>query len=140
MKVFIYTNDNGGVSVVIPAPGVPLNLVASKDIPNGKTYHMIESDQLPKRDEYRNSWAILDGRVIHDIAKAREIKRDLLRNERKNLFVGLDADSIRAMEENDNPTLNEIKRKKKILRDIPADPRIEAASTVGELNEIKILL
>jgi hypothetical protein len=56
MKVIIYKNDDGGVSVVHPAPGWTAEQCV-KDVPKGKEYWFIDSSELPSR-EYRNEWML----------------------------------------------------------------------------------
>jgi hypothetical protein len=47
-QVIIYPNDEGWLSVVIPAPecGIPIEEIARKDVHPGKPYHIIDSSLL----------------------------------------------------------------------------------------------
>jgi hypothetical protein len=49
----IYPNDDGGISIIIPAESVE---AAMKDIPAGKPYKIIDSADIPADREFRNAW------------------------------------------------------------------------------------
>lgn len=57
MQVIIFPNEDGGVSVIYPAPEFAdqINAVAAKDVPAGKPWRIISEDDLPSR-EHRNLW------------------------------------------------------------------------------------
>ena len=49
----IYTNDDGGVSIIIPAESVE---AAMKDIPSGKPYLIVDAADIPTDRTFRNAW------------------------------------------------------------------------------------
>ena len=57
MQVIIFPQDNGGVSVLIPAPEFAdqIEAVAHKDVPEGKPFRIINDSELPSRDS-RDRW------------------------------------------------------------------------------------
>jgi len=57
-KRIIYPNDEGGVSVIIPAPecGLTIEEIAAKDVPAGKPYHIVDLCQLPQDAIFFNAW------------------------------------------------------------------------------------
>lgn len=60
MKVIIYQQDNGLVAVVVPAPEFEgqIEAVAHKDVPQGKTWRIVDDSILPSRDVHdRWIWA-----------------------------------------------------------------------------------
>lgn len=61
MKVIIYKNDDGGVSVIHPTPEAlaqyGIEAIALKDVPSGKPYKIIDASELPSR-ETRNQWDV----------------------------------------------------------------------------------
>ena len=69
--------------------------------------------------------------------KARDIKRDMIREERKPLLEALDVQFMRAVESDDKPTQTQISAKKKALRDCTQDPDIGAAQTPDELKAVR---
>ena len=54
----IYPNDEGGVSVIIPAPecGLTIEEIAAKDVPAGKPYKIIDVSEVPTDRTFRNAW------------------------------------------------------------------------------------
>ena len=140
MKRIIYAQNDGTIAVIIPANecGLTIEQIAAKDVPAGKSFEIIEHTELPPRDEYRNSWVLVGSKIVHDMTKAREIKRERIRVERKPLLENLDAEFMRALENSDKAKQAEIVARKQKLRDAPADPRIEKAKTVDDLKAIKL--
>lgn len=61
MQVIIFPNDNGGVSVIIPAPEFAdqIKAVAQKDVPEGKPWRIVDDKSLPSRDN-RDRWLWTD--------------------------------------------------------------------------------
>jgi hypothetical protein len=51
VQVIITQNNNGGVSVIIPAPEYAdqIEAVAQKDVPAGRPFRIIEDSDLPSR-------------------------------------------------------------------------------------------
>ena len=72
-----------------------------------------------------------------NMTKAREIKRDQLRAERRPLLEQLDVDFMRAQEQGDQAKADEISARKQALRDVTADPAIDAATTPDELKAVR---
>jgi hypothetical protein len=60
-KRIIYPNDQGGVSIVVPAPDCELSLeqIAGKDVPAGKPYQIVDVSEIPDDRTYRNAWTFL---------------------------------------------------------------------------------
>lgn len=58
MKRIIYPNDDGGVSVIIPANNTKLTIqqIALKDVPAGKPYKIIEAADIPSDRTFRGAW------------------------------------------------------------------------------------
>jgi len=75
--------------------------------------------------------------ITVDMTKAREIKRDQLRAERKPLLEQLDVEFMRAQEAGDTQKQALIANKKQSLRDVTADPAIDAATTPDELKAVR---
>ena len=57
-KRFIYENDDGGISIVIPADNCPLTLeqIKDKDCPHGKTVYTVDKSVIPTDRSFRNAW------------------------------------------------------------------------------------
>lgn len=75
--------------------------------------------------------------ITVDMTKAREIKKNMIREERELLFVKLDTDFMKALENADTAEQTSIADKKQALRDATDDPAIEAATTAEELSAVR---
>ncbi len=51
----IYPNDDDGISVVVPAPGIE-QTEALKAVPNGKPYLIVDISDIPSERTFRNAW------------------------------------------------------------------------------------
>tara|TARA_B100000963_G_C22358958_1_gene550710 strand:+ start:370 stop:630 length:261 start_codon:yes stop_codon:yes gene_type:complete len=67
-----------------------------------------------------------------DMAKAKEIHKNKIREARTDKFNELDVEFTKALEIGSDTT--EIKNKKQALRDAPADSSINSANTTDELK------
>jgi hypothetical protein len=61
-KRIIYPNDEGGVSVIIPAPEClqdhTIEEIAAKDVPAGKPYKIVGVVDIPSDRTFRNAWEV----------------------------------------------------------------------------------
>ena len=57
-KRFIYANDDGGISIVIPADNTDLTLdqIKDKTCPSGKTVYTVDESAIPTDRSFRNVW------------------------------------------------------------------------------------
>ena len=57
-KRFIYANDEGGISIVIPADncGLTLDEIKAKDCPSGKTVYTVDKSAIPSDRSFRDAW------------------------------------------------------------------------------------
>lgn len=54
-KRVIYANDEGGVAIIVPAPGATLEQVL-KAVPAGKEYKVVDVADVPSERLFRNAW------------------------------------------------------------------------------------
>ncbi len=56
----IYKNDQGGVSVIIPwlESGLTIEQIASKDVPTGKPYKIVDAADIPADRSQRDLWTV----------------------------------------------------------------------------------
>lgn len=73
-----------------------------------------------------------------NMQKAREIKKEMLRVERSELLAELDTQYLRALEQDDEEAMQEIKEKKQALRDATKHTKINNAKTPKALLKIKL--
>ncbi len=54
----IYPTDDGGVAVIIPAPecGLTIEEIATKDVPQGKPFKIVDAADIPSDRTFRNAW------------------------------------------------------------------------------------
>lgn len=57
----IYPNENGGVSIIIPADcGRTIEEIAAKDVPAGVPYKIIDVSDVPSDRTFRNAWEYVE--------------------------------------------------------------------------------
>lgn len=132
MRVIIFENDNGWVSIVSPyyPPGTTAEqeaeiaaAVQTKDVPplpDGSTRpsHIVEYSSLDGIKLFFEAWRLRDGKVVWHKPAADELKRKQFRALRKPLLEKLDVEFVRALESGDTVLLASIAAKKKKLRDV----------------------
>lgn len=97
MLVIVYTRpEDGGLSVVYPAFGWPLETVAEKAVPPGVPFRIINTSELPpdRVPENRHAWTDTGTRIVVDpvkVAAFRKAKADARRAELQVLASELDA-------------------------------------------------
>jgi hypothetical protein len=54
----IYPNDEGGVSILIPAIecGLTIEEIAAKDVPQGKPFKIVDVADIPTDRTFRDAW------------------------------------------------------------------------------------
>ena len=129
MSKIIYTNSDGTVSIINPTGD--LN-DAIKDVPSGLSYEIVEDSVIPPDRTFRNAWKQNNKTIETDIAKAREIHKNNIRNARTPKFAELDIEFQKALETSSSTT--DIVSKKQTLRDAPADSGIASADTEAKLK------
>ena len=57
-KRFIYENDEGGISIVVPTDncGLTLDEIKAKDCPGGKTVYTVDKSAIPTDRSFRDAW------------------------------------------------------------------------------------
>lgn len=103
-------------------------------------YRILADDAvIPEDRTYRGAW-MHDGKgaIVHDMARAKAIHQDRLREARAPQLAALDTAYLRADESGDNKAKAEIAKQKQALRDITSSPQIDAAKTVDELKAIQL--
>tara|TARA_R100000426_G_scaffold60684_1_gene42797 strand:+ start:22 stop:222 length:201 start_codon:yes stop_codon:yes gene_type:complete len=55
---FIFTRDDGGISIVIPADNTDLTLeqIKDKDCPKDRTVYTVDKSAIPTDRSFRNAW------------------------------------------------------------------------------------
>jgi hypothetical protein len=59
---FIFENETGGVSLGTPTPEalalMPISAIAAKDTPEGKSFWLVDSTDLPIDHDFFNAWEL----------------------------------------------------------------------------------
>jgi hypothetical protein len=62
IKRIIYSNDEGGVSVIVPSLSClqehTIEEIAAKDVPAGKPYKIVSVEDIPSDRTFRNAWSV----------------------------------------------------------------------------------
>jgi hypothetical protein len=107
-----------------------------KSVPDFLTWHRVTDEQIPADRTYRDALHHDGKALVHDMAKARILKRDHLRHERASVMPELDVKWMRAQGQGKKPEADAIEAKRQAWRDAPADPRIDSAKTIEALKAI----
>jgi hypothetical protein len=94
----------------------------------------IEDVEFPADRDFRDAWKRTPGKIEVDMPKARGVHRDRLRRMRAPLLAKADVDFMLALERGQSTAA--VVARKQALRDVTADPRIEAAQTPEELKAV----
>jgi len=86
MKVILYTDTDGNLCVITPAPElsdlITINNIALASVPVGVSYVIVDEDSIPSDRTFRNAWqydtktnsdgiGVADGTVIAKLESAR---------------------------------------------------------------------
>lgn len=95
--------------------------------------------EVPLERTFREAWTLganpEAGVISVDMAKARDIWREKIRLARGPELLALDASFMKALETGADTSA--IVAQKQALRDAPADPAIDAATTPDELKAVQ---
>ena len=132
----IYTNNEGGVSVIIPTGELPIEAVAAKDVPAGLAYEIVTTNEVPSDRTFRGAWVMGDCCIDHDLDKCKAIGHDKRRAARAEEFAPHDEVIMKQIPGNDAA---EAEAARQAVRDKYAD--IQAAINAAETpDEIKAAL
>ena len=101
---------------------------------NGKT---IDSSiaKTPQFRHFREAWVINGDVISEDLVTAKTLFKDKIREVRKPLLELEDVNYMKALEDGNTAKAKEIADKKKVLRDLPADTKIDSAKDIDELKK-----
>lgn len=84
----IYTNENGGTSIVTPMGKTAEELMV--DYPNGE---IVDISQVPSDRTFRNAWTKGNGKININMPKAKELAHSKRRADRDEKFKPLDIEA-----------------------------------------------
>jgi len=70
-KRIIYKQDNGTIAIIIPAPKETRTMeeIASKDVPTGKAYKIVNVSEISSDRTFRDAWTIADSELIDGVGE-----------------------------------------------------------------------
>ena len=89
---------------------------------------------VPANRDFRGAWSLSGNVISEDLATAKELFKDKIREVRAPLLDAEDVAYMRAMEADDASAKTASVTKKNALRDAPAASAIGSASTIAELK------
>lgn len=95
-----------------------------------------EGVTVPSDRNFRDSWVLNGNRkvITEDLATAKTLFKEKIREVRKPLLEALDVDYMKALEAGNSSAQTTAKNKKQALRDAPAASAITNASNITELK------
>lgn len=133
MQLIIYTNPDGGVSVVFPTSELPIEEVLARDLPPGVSPELIEADALPSDRLFRAAWVQLGKAVVEDLERARTVAHGIRRSRRAAAFAPHDAAIARRLPGLDEAAV-EAKRGEIRAWDSRIQDAIDQATSVDDLR------
>lgn len=108
-----------------------------REFPDAQRWRVIDASHVPARDDYRDALADTGASIAHDMPRARQKHRELLRHAREHAFRELDGQWLRAVGQGNQQEADRIEARRQAWREAPADPRIEAALSIDELKRLQ---
>ena len=91
--------------------------------------------KTPQFRHFRDAWVINGDVISEDLATAKTLFKNKIREVRKPLLELEDVNYMKALEDGNTAKAKEIADKKKVLRDLPADTKIDSAKDMDELKK-----
>ena len=102
---------------------------------DGSLVHSDEWNGVPSDRHFRGAWTLNDSDVVvEDLAAAKNIFKDKIRDVRTALLEAQDVAYMKALEADDASAKTAAVNKKTALRDAPAASAITNATTIAELK------
>ena len=89
---------------------------------------------VPSDRHFRGAWSLSGKTISEDLAVAKKIFKDKVREVRKPLLEAEDVVYMKALEDGDSSAQSASVAKKKALRDAPAASAITSADTIAKLK------
>ena len=141
-KRIVYQGEDGIAKIVVPsleylAKGNTMDDVLKKCVPENcrDSANVVEVDTVPSDRTFRNAWVTEQGKSVEvDLAKAKDVAKDKVRQARTPKFAELDVAYQRADEADDSDAKAAVVVKKQTARDATADTKITNADSVDNLK------
>ena len=101
---------------------------------DGNSIETSKATSKPSDRHFRNAWTLSGTVISEDLATAKTIFKDKIREVRKPLLEAQDVEYMKALEEGSTSKQNAAIQTKSKLRDAPAASAITNAKTIAELK------
>ena len=89
MKRIIYKSEEG-VAIIVPSPNWKgtMEELASKDVPSGAEYYIVDASSIPTDRKYRSAWELVNKKIEVNQVKASQMDaQEELRNSTKQSMI-----------------------------------------------------
>jgi len=132
MKVIIFNNEFGGVSLCVPVGEMGVDDVKNKDTPEHSI--IVDVSELPQGHEWSfNAWELHNGSVSVNLDKAKGLAKQRLRAEREPLLAAQDVLFQRAQETGADTTAIVVEKQR--LRDVTT--LVDSCTTLDQMSALK---
>ena len=101
---------------------------------DGNSIETSKATSKPSDRHFRNAWTLSGTVISEDMATAKTMFKDKIRDVRKPLLEAQDVLYMKAIEDGDSSAQSTVATKKKELRDAPAASAITNADTITKLK------
>ena len=101
---------------------------------DGKTIDASTVSKMPSDRHFRNAWTLSGDVISEDLATAKTMFKDKIREVRKPLLEAQDVAYMKALESGSSSAQTTAKNEETKLRDAPAASAITNAKTIAELK------
>ena len=101
---------------------------------DGKSIDASTVSKMPSDRHFRNAWTLSGDVISEDLATAKTMFKDKIREVRKPLLEAQDVAYMKALESGSSSAQTTAKNEKTKLRDAPAASAITDAKTISELK------
>lgn len=138
-KRIIYTNEDGGVSIVVPAlnSGLTVKEIAAKDIPDGVEFEIIDTSIIPTERTFRNAWRKNGKAIKTDLPAAVEIAHTVRRSMRDAEMKPLDIKATIPAEANAAEASRQLIRSKYETMQTDIDDSSDEAGLLAAMDKME---
>lgn len=137
--VFENPEDASRVFLLTPTGELSIDELIQRHVDIYKPYKIMDEGDLPQEDNiYFAAWQLINDNIVINLEKAKDIHRNMLRQQRTERFASLDVAFMRALEQGDTVKQQEIALQKQKLRDIPSHPAIYTVEDTTQLRALTL--
>ena len=101
---------------------------------DGNSIETSKATSMPSDRHFRGAWTLSGTVISEDMATAKTMFKDKIRDVRKQILEAQDVLYMKAIEDGDSSAQSTVATKKKELRDAPAASAITNADTIAKLK------